>query len=296
MEQQARKAMLKSLLVAYQHKHPNWASEWKTQQYILYDIGRSWLGVGIAGAIIISTIIIVQLLRLPNLPSGMMWGAIIVVVLAGISVCLGIIWIRLNDTTQQTIALEQRLLPQLEFQISNIHDPRLKEYLYKGLKYWILIEQQSQSMSNGAIQSQLTTTKDQIMHWLQTMYQLAKRIDGLMLDPSIQHNLQRIPALAKKQASLSQQMSRADHGPDLQIRLEQLQQKLANIQSLKAQITQGYTQLDQSLETISLLHTQYTLIAHNTGKDYKIRKLQTEIVEETERLHDITAALKEVYG
>ena len=294
MESRLRQTILQSLIETYKHQNRDKSNEMvrKINRAILFEHLYSGLNL-----VLLTLIISATGLLLFGLSTGRLLMIITALGLAVGLVTIELIWLRagLKDERRRDKALATVLQAKVPFRLDAIRDRRLKARLVKALQYWVRIDDLSRPMAHPTWQDQFLATQQNVTRWLQTIYDLACRVDYIRFDlagrPEWRNLSLTIQNYQQKLAAETDQKQRRRLEGMLTHHLQQLQ----SFQALQNDLDQALAQLDQTITALGTVHSQQLVLAHATRQGRQSRQVEIDVQEEIQRLQDLAEAVAEVY-
>ena len=201
-------------------------------------------------------------------------------------------------------ALLKRLRHIVPFQLSAVRDKQLKMKLYKALHEWGKIDDLTRSAVGTAWHGRCLTTHQHATQWLLSIYAQARRIDQTRFDLIRKSDLKSIRLIVQKYEHRLGQVQSPQQRRQLTQRLSHHQQRLQNIQMVYHHLTKAEDQLDQTLLALGTVYSQLLFLVNGSIKRQVVprqskdgaQRLVAEVLEEIQRLQDLTDAVEEVYG
>lgn len=297
LEQRAQEAILNNLIENYKQRH---VDLFKNQGVRKNIFERSFYSL--TNALILFFFIIafgiLAFFVLPGLGFSLMVSLIIALVAVGIPAAIveGLyIFSRFRDGDAHAQVVAELLKPKVNFQPSTIQDERLQEKVSQALEYWSLIDETIQKAPSGVLRDRLLKTAQEVINWLQAVYNLANRVDKFRLNKVIDRDLKRIPdeindykRRLKKEDSLEVQQQ-------LERTIADKERQLKTLQSLDDNMEKASYQLDSTLSSLGTIYSQLLLVGSKEEEGGRLSRLQDEISEQVHQLEDLTEAMDEVY-
>jgi len=212
---------------------------------------------------------------------------------AGALIWLGVsIAVLVNPKTGAQVVAE---MLRSKFDPAAIRDVESRRRIEKALEYRGQIEAAVGRARQGLLRDNLAETAREIDEWLENLYLLAARLDAYHADRTIQQDLQSVPSVL---ATYEQRLKTVSD-PKLRAQMQDIYEaKRAQMESLKnLQDTMGRArlQMDSTLTALGTLYSQMLLIGVKDIDSGRAQRLRDDIAEEVKGLHDVVAAMDEVY-
>lgn len=241
------------------------------------------------GAAALAVSIVLSVL-LPNPIAGWQAGYWLI---AGVAAWLGIsLAVFVNPKTGPRVVAE---MLRLKFDATAIRDVESRQRINKALEYRAQIEATVNRARQGLLRDNLAETAAEIDQWLENLYSMALRLDAFNTDRTIQHDLE---SVRSDLARYEQQLKTAPEG-GLRTQMQEMHDaKRAQWESLKnlqETMARARLQMDSTLTAMGTVHSQMLLIGVKDIDSGRTQRLRQDIAEEIKGLHDVVAAMDEVY-
>ena len=249
-------------------------------QYALFRVENAIL---IAGAILLT-----WLFPRP-FPWWPVWGGVLLA-LIGVA---GIFFSSLGNARDNS----QFLLKQFQgqFDLRKIKQAELRRDVELALEYQRRIEDKVRRQHASLLWDRPEETANQLTEWVTNIYQLALRLDAYRRDMLLEHESQSVP---QELDSLVQRRKR-ETNPDFQKEFDQVietkKKQWEALRALAARMKQAELQLAQSLAALATVNSQVQLIEAQDAEGGRSQRIQGDIQEQVNRLHDLVSSINEVY-
>ncbi len=195
-------------------------------------------------------------------------------------------------------SVRERVVGEMFREKFNPKEIRTKEYRYKvekALEYRRQMEVLIQHTRDGALRLHLEATVSDVSAWIANMFALARKLDHYRASDILHHDMQSVPA------AIQQLEQRLVNETDIRVR-EQLKQTIDNKRAQWAQLDQldntmerAELQLDDTLSAMGTVYAQMQLIDAKDIDSGRAQRLRQDIATQVNSLHDVAAAMDEVY-
>ncbi len=186
-------------------------------------------------------------------------------------------------------------LLQQKYEPTQLRNGDVRDKLIKAFEYRGRIANSIAQSKPGVLRDHLQETANQIDDWIGNLFSVAKRLDAFENDRTIQNDLRSVPqAVQSTQARL-----RGANDPALRSQIEatlQTQQaQLNSLQTLQSTIERGKLQMDATLSSMGTIYSQLLLMDAKDIDSGRAQRLHDDISEQVQSLHEVVAAMDEVY-
>ncbi len=193
---------------------------------------------------------------------------------------------------QQNAEAVGRIFDQ-QYDASEIRNHHARQRVMQALEYQENIKSLAQTRG-GAMRLQIESTANEVNHWLEQVFKLARRIDAYESSDIISRDRVRVPN------ELQSLRLRLDKEQDERVKAElrdairskELQQ--SHLRDLEANVKRADVQLDNTLAALGTIYTQIQLLDAKSVDGRSTNRLRQEIVDEVLSLKDTLEALEEV--
>jgi hypothetical protein len=184
-----------------------------------------------------------------------------------------------------------------EFRPERLRDKRLQGQINEALDYRSRIEEAIRERRDTVLKNELSQTAGQIDEWIESIYDLAQRIDRYQQEGQI---LQRDRKRAETRLSELRREIAAEDNPvvkqQIQVTIDSLSRQLETLDTLDNTIQRAELQLENSLTNLGTIYSQTMLVDAKDIDSGRARRLRQEISDEVSELHDVLVAMDEVYS
>jgi hypothetical protein len=286
LEKRAQDAILKSIVENYRQQSKEWLKDPAVRktvwERVIFSLGSA---LSLGGNIVVSGLIGIIIGWLVAIPVFLGWLVIQAVLL----------YLAATNEKSHAKVVEEMLKPKIDFNTATIQNGALRAKVNEALRYWELIDNIVKESPEASVQLRFERTTQEVTHWLQAVYDLAKRIDKFELNPVVRQDLSRlqqeIPALEKKLAredsdTVRQQLERT---------IADKRRQLQTLQSLEDSMEKAQYQLDGTISSLGTIYSQLLLVSNKDEEGNRVNRLQSEISEQVQRLEDLSEVMDEVY-
>lgn len=193
---------------------------------------------------------------------------------------------------QQNAQTVGRIFAQ-RYDVGEIRNYHARQRVQQALEYHENIKSLAETRG-GAMRLQIQTTADEVNHWLEQVFKLARRIDSYDSSEIIGRDRVRVPN------ELQALRLRLDKEQDERVKAElrdairSKELQLTHLRDLEANVKRADVQLDNTLAALGTIYTQIQLLDAKSVDGRSTNRLRQEIVDEVLSLKDTLEALEEV--
>ncbi len=202
---------------------------------------------------------------------------------------------RFRDDDAHAQVVSELLEPKVNFNIATIQDETLQERVSRALEYWSLIDETIQKSPAGVLRDRLQRTAQEVIHWLQAVYNLADRVDKFRLNKIIAQDLKRVPGEIEDYKRRLKKEDSDEVRKQLERTIADKERQLKTLQSLEDSMEKASYQLDSTLSSLGTIYSQLLLVGSKDEEGSRVNRLHEEISEQVHQLEDLTEAMDEVY-
>ncbi len=147
---------------------------------------------------------------------------------------------------------------------------------------------------DGAMRVSLNQTVEDIDDWIGHMYDLALHIDSFEGNELVMRDRQRVPTDIEATKRRIEVESDPKVRRDLESKLDQLEQQLANLDATVNSIRRAEIQLESTLSSLGTVYAQMSLLGTKEVDSSRAQRLRLEIKDEVAGLQDTIDAMDEV--
>jgi chromosome segregation ATPase len=264
--------------------------EKRAQKAILNNAFFRWESAGT----IALTLVLASLAAIPNFFINIPLDSWVWLLGGGIIEAL-LVYSSLSDVEQNRQVVANMLKD--EFHPERLSDKGLQGQVQEALDYRSRITTAIRERRESVLKDNLSATASQIDEWLESIYNLAQRLDRFQQEKNI---LER----DKKRASarineLSQKLKR-EEDPAVRSQIEttatNLQRQHDTILQLENTMERAELQLETTLSSLGTIYSQTMLVGAKDIDSGRAKRLRQEISEEVQELDNILVAMDEVYA
>lgn len=286
LEKRAQDAILKSIVENYRQQSKEWLKDpavRKTMwERVIFSLGSA---VSMGGNIVVSGLIGIFISWLVAIPVFLVWF---------IAQAFMLYFAATNEKSHAKV-VEEMLRPKIDFNPATIQNGVLRAKVNEALRYWELIDNIVNESPEASMRLRFERTTQEVTHWLQAVYDLARRIDRFELNQVVKQDLlrlqQEIPAFEKK-------MAREDSPPvrqQLERTIADKRRQLQTLQNLEDSMEKAQYQLDGTISSLGTIYSQLLLVSNKDEEGSRVNRLESEISEQVQRLEDLSQVMDEVY-
>ena len=241
------------------------------------------------GAAVLAAALVLSVLLPSPLPGWQTWYWWLAGIVGWLAISFAIF---VNPNTGARVVAE---MLRVKFDPAAIKDDESRRTIEKGLEYRAQIEAAANRARSGLLRDNLAETADEIDQWLESMYSLALRLDAFAADRTIQQDLHSVPStLQTYEQRLKTVTDDKLHAQMLEI-YEAKKAQWESLKNLQATMARARLQMDSALTALGTVYSQILLIGVKDIDSGRAQRLREDIAEEIRGLHDVVAAMDEVY-
>jgi predicted RNase H-like nuclease (RuvC/YqgF family) len=146
----------------------------------------------------------------------------------------------------------------------------------------------------GAMRMSLDQTVQDIDDWIAHMYDLALHIDSFESNELVERDRRRVPQDIDKTRKRIELEKDEEVRRDLENKLGQLEQQLANLEATVNSVKRAEIQLESTLSSLGTIYAQMSLLGTKDVDSARAQRLRLEIQDEVSGLQDTIDAMDEV--
>jgi hypothetical protein len=241
------------------------------------------------GGIVIALAILLGFFIPEPLPGFQWWYWLI----GGAAAWLGLTASILTDpSTGARVTAE---LLQAKYEPTRLRNGDARDKMIKAFEYRGRIAEAIEHSQPGVLRDHLKETSNQIDDWIANLFSVAKRLDAFEGDRTIQQDVRSVPqAIQTTQARLSRATDPALRA-QIDATLQSQQSQWTSLQNLESTIERGKLQMDATLSSMGTIYTQLLLMDAKDIDSGRAQRLHDDITEQVQSLHEVVAAMDEVY-
>jgi predicted RNase H-like nuclease (RuvC/YqgF family) len=193
------------------------------------------------------------------------------------------------EAARQAVAREF----QRQYDINDIKNRVSRDRLQSALEYRESM-MELVKRHDGAMRMSLNQTVEDIDDWISHMYDLARHIDSFEGNELVARDRQRVPT----DIEATRRRIEVEKDPkvrrDLENKLEQLEQQLANLEATINSVRRAEIQLESTLSSLGTVYAQMSLLGTKEVDSSRAQRLRLEIKDEVAGLQDTLDAMDEV--
>lgn len=184
-----------------------------------------------------------------------------------------------------------------EFQPELLHDQELRQKMEEAFDYRGRIATALNERRESVLKDNLTETARQIDEWLESIYDLARRIDRYRSEKDIL-----LRDRSRATASIKQLEERLNTETDPAVRkqiedsIKVKQRQIDTIAAYDKTMERAQLQLDTTLSSLGTIYSQTMLVGAKDIDSGRAKRLRQDISEEVQELDHILVAMDEVYA
>jgi chromosome segregation ATPase len=206
-----------------------------------------------------------------------------------------LVYSSLSDSEQNRQVIAKMLKD--EFHPERLADKKLQEQVQEALDYRSRITTAIRERKESVLKDNLSATAGQIDEWLESIYNLAQRLDRYQQEKKIlERDKKRAIARINE---LSQKLSREEDTAvrsQIETTTSNLQRQYNTILQLENTMERAELQLETTLSSLGTIYSQTMLVGAKDIDSGRAKRLRQEISEEVQELDSILIAMDEVYA
>jgi hypothetical protein len=210
---------------------------------------------------------------------------------------LGVLTVTGTSLTNPGIA--NRLLLddfQGKYKPALIQDQELRRDVEMAMEYQRRIEARVRNKQSAILWDSPEGTANQLEDWIETIYQLALRLDAYRRDDLLTQQRGEVPkALANRRARREKEKNQ-DLQKESDLSIESTQKQWDALQALDFTMKKAEIQLEQSLAALATINSQVGLIEAQDADTGRAGRIRSDIQEQVNRLNDLVTSINEVYN
>ncbi|MCI0396279.1 MAG: hypothetical protein L0332_02210 [Chloroflexi bacterium] len=184
-----------------------------------------------------------------------------------------------------------------EFQPERLHDKQLQQQVQEAFDYRSRITAAIRERRDSVLKDSLSETAGQIDEWLESIYNLARRLDRYRQEKEV---LERDKRRALERSRQLETRLPAEKDPavrgQIEETLENLRRQMQTIDTLENTMERAQLQLETTLSSLGTIYSQTMLAGAKDIDSARAKRLRQEIAEEVQELDNVLVAMDEVYA
>jgi hypothetical protein len=245
-----------------------------------------------SGVVIAMTGILAAFAAIPSIPLPFQWWMWL---LGGAIAEALLVYSSLSDTEQNRQVVANMLKD--EFHPERLANKRLQEQVQEALDYRSRITAAIRDRKDSVLKDNLSDTAGQIDEWLESIYNLARRLDRYQQEQAIlERDKSRATARLDQLNKKLQREEDEDVRTQVQTTIGNLQHQKNTILQLEKTMERAQLQLETTLSSLGTIYSQTMLVGAKDIDSGRAKRLRQEISEEVLELDNILLAMDEVYA
>ena len=183
-----------------------------------------------------------------------------------------------------------------KFQPGKLQSRELREKMARAMEYLQQVETAVMRTKEGPMRDRLKRTTEEMVDWVEGVYQLAARLDAYRRDKVIKRDIQSVPQAIK---NLRRRLRETDN-PSLKQQIEKTirdrEDQYASLKRLEGTMEQADLLLERNLSDMGRVYSQILLMSSLKETSGQGEELQTQISEHVNQLEDLVEAVDEVHS
>ena len=184
-----------------------------------------------------------------------------------------------------------------DFEPERLQDKKLQQQVQQALDYRSRITAAIRERRASVLKDNLTETAGQIDEWLESIYNLALRLDRYQQEKEI---LERDKNRAQERIRQLEHRVEVEADPvvrqQIEVTVEGMHRQIGTIESLEKTMDRAQLQLESTLSSLGTIYSQTMLVGAKDIDSGRAKRLRQDISEEVEGLDGILLAMDEVYA
>jgi len=219
------------------------------------------------------------------------WGWL----LAGIGAELALVYSSYSDPETGRKVVADML--KNEFKSKEISDPELQQQMEDALDYRTRVNAAIRERRDTVLKDNLTATANQIDEWLESIYNLARRLDRYKQEKDI---LERDKKRAHARIDQLNRRLNEENDPAVRDQINEtisgMHRQIDTIDALENTMQRAELQLETTMTALGTIYSQTMLVGAKDIDSGRAKRLQQDIAEEVTELDDVLIAMDEVYA
>jgi hypothetical protein len=182
-----------------------------------------------------------------------------------------------------------------KYEPTTLRSPDSRDRLIKAFEYRGRIAAALAKTKPGVLRDHLEQTANEIDDWIGNLFTLAQRLDTFEGDRTIQADLRSVPTAIQKDELRLKSTSDPSLKQQIEETLASRRSHLESLHNLQSTIERGKLQMDQTLSSMGTVYSQLLLMDAKDIDSGRYQRLRDDIADEVKGLHDVVAAMDEVY-
>ncbi len=186
---------------------------------------------------------------------------------------------------------------QDEFQPDQLRDKKLQAQVQEALDYRSRITAAIRERRDNVLKDNMSETAGQIDEWLESIYNLARRLDRYQNDKDIlERDMSRADSRIKQLETRLNKEDDAQVRAQIEVTLEGLKRQVRTIDTLENTMERAQLHLETTLASLGTIYSQTMLVGAKDIDSGRAKRLRQEIDDEVHELDNILLAMDEVYA
>ena len=184
-----------------------------------------------------------------------------------------------------------------EFKIEELSDPQLQQQMENALDYRTRVNAAIRERRDTVLKDNLTETARQIDEWLESIYNLARRLDRYRQQKSILERDKRRSRKRMEELKLRLQAEDDDAvRGQINETMSSMEMQIETIDALEKTMQRAELQLETTMTALGTIYSQTMLVGAKDIDSGRAKRLQQDIADEVTELDDVLIAMDEVYA
>lgn len=206
-----------------------------------------------------------------------------------------LVYSSLSDAEQNRQVVANML--KSEFHPERLSNKRLQSQVQEALEYRSRITAAIRERRESVLKDNLSATASQIDEWLESIYNLAQRLDRYQQEKEIlERDKKRALARIRELKMKLQQEEDAAVRSQVETTVANLERQHNTILQLENTMERAELQLETTLSSLGTIYSQTMLVGAKDIDSGRAKRLRQEISEEVLELDNILVAMDEVYA
>lgn len=186
-------------------------------------------------------------------------------------------------------------LLQQKYEPTRLRNGDARDKMIKAFEYRGRIANAIEQSKPGVLRDHLQETANQIDDWIANLFSVAKRFDVFESDQTIQRDLRSVPQAVQSTQTRLRSASDPALRAQIETTLRSQQSQWNSLQTLQSTIERGKLQMEATLSSMGTIYSQLLLMDAKDIDSGRAQRLHDDISEQVQSLHEVVAAMDEVY-
>ncbi len=206
---------------------------------------------------------------------------------------IGLVWSSVKDPEFRARAVAEMF--REKFNPKEIRNQALRQRVEKALEYRDRTDEVIAKSREGVLRAHMADVSRGITDWMESVFRLARRLDGYMADETLRQDLQSVePAID----SLKKRLALEDDDTvkrQISQTIAQKQIQRDNLRKLQNVMEQAQFQLESTITAMGTVYSQIMILGSRDVASGRAQRLQQDITDQIQALQDVVHTMDEVY-